>query len=126
MNIICPKESSFVRDQLKFFKENFQSTVRFLPIDKNYEIKLSKNIIRKEMNININDKIILFFGLIRKYKGLEVLLKAVNKHFKINPNSKLIIAGEAYEDKTKYLKIIEELNIKNQVIWFDEFISNKK
>jgi len=118
--------SYFVKDQLNLFKANFDSSIRFLPIDKNYKTELDKVNLRSELKINIDDNIILFFGLIRKYKGLEVLLKAVNKHFKINPNSKLIIAGEAYEDKTKYLKIIEELNIKNQVIWFDEFISNKK
>ena len=122
----CMFMSYFVKDQLNLFKANFDSSIRFLPIDKNYKTELDKVNLRSELKINIDDNIILFFGLIRKYKGLEVLLKAVNKHFKINPNSKLIIAGEAYEDKTKYLKIIEELNIKNQVIWFDEFISNKK
>ena len=122
----CVFMSSFVRDQLKFFKENFQSTVRFLPIDKNYEIKLSKNIIRKEMNININDKIILFFGLIRKYKGLEILLEAIKKYSKYHSKFKLIIAGESYEKKQKYINIINTLNIKNKVIWFDKFIANEQ
>ena len=122
----CMFMSDFVKNQLKVFKRNFDSSVKFLPIDKNYKTEFDKVALRSEMKINIDDNIILFFGLIRKYKGLDILLRAVNQHFKINPNSKLIIAGEAYEDKRKYLKIIDELSIQDKVIWFDEFISNKK
>ena len=122
----CIFMSAFVKDQLNVFKQSFDSSVRFLPIDTNYKPKFERSDLRNEIKINADDNIILFFGLIRKYKGLEVLLRAAYKHFKINPNSKLIIAGEAYENKTKYSKIIEELNIKNKVIWFDQFISNEK
>ena len=122
----CMFMSDFVKNQLKVFKRNFDSSVKFLPIDKNYKTEFDKVALRSEMKINIDDNIILFFGLIRKYKGLDILLKAVNQHFKTNANSKLIIAGEAYEDKRKYLKIIDELSIQNKIIWFDEFISNKK
>ena len=122
----CMFMSDFVKNQLNAFKQSFNSSVRFLPIDKNYNTNFDRINLRNEIKVNADDNIILFFGLIRKYKGLEVLLKAVYKHFKINPNSKLIIAGEAYENKIKYSKIIKELNIKNKVIWFDQFISNEK
>ena len=122
----CMFMSDFVKNQLKVFKRNFDSSVKFLPIDKNYKTEFDKVALRSEMKINIDDNIILFFGLIRKYKGLDLLLKAVNQHFRTNPHSKLIIAGEAYEDKAKYLKIIDQLSIQNKVIWFDGFISNKK
>jgi len=122
----CMFMSYFVKNQLNIFKSFFDSSVRFLPINKNHKIEFDKAALRSEIKINIDDNIILFFGLIRKYKGLESLLRAVKQHFEIDPNSKLIIAGETYEDKTKYLKIIKELNIQNKVIWFDEFISNEK
>ena len=122
----CMFMSSFVRNQLNIFKTNFKSSVKFLPIDANYKVELNKNDLRNEMKINIDDKIILFFGLIRKYKGLEVLLKAIKQYSKSNSNFKLIIAGEAYENRNKYLKIINELNIQDKIIWFDEFISNQK
>ncbi len=122
----CMFMSSFVENQLKVFKTNFKSSVKFLPIDINYKSNFNRNDLRNKMEIDVNDKIILFFGLIRKYKGLEVLLKAIKIYSESNLKFKLVIAGEAYENKNKYLKIINELGIKDKIIWFDKFISNEK
>ena len=63
---------------------------------------------------------ILFFGFIRDYKGLDILLKAMSLLNK--KEIKLIIAGEFYSDKEKYLKLINELNIKENVFMFTDFI----
>ena len=122
----CMFMSSFVKNQLNTFKKSVKSSIRFLPIKKDYKIKFNKNDLRDEIEMKADDQIILFFGLIRKYKGLDILLEAVGKYFKSNSKSKLIIAGEAYEDRKRYLKIINQLNIKDKIIWLNEFISNEK
>ena len=115
--------SSFVESQLKLYKNNFKSTVRFLPIDKDYKINFKKDTIKLEMGYNLNQKLILFFGLIRPYKGLDNLLNAV-KNILLNNKIKLIIAGEAYESLDKYKSIINEYDINKNVVWIHEFLSN--
>lgn len=65
---------------------------------------------------------VLFFGLIKKYKGLETLLKAFATEELKNSDIQLIIAGEFYENKEKYLKIIKDSGIENKVILKDFFI----
>lgn len=66
----------------------------------------------------------LFFGLIRDYKGLDILLDSWAK-YKTTPQSKdkiLIVAGEYYTPKEPYLKQIEQLSITDSVIIVDKFI----
>ena len=115
--------SSFVESQLKLYKNDFNSIVRFLPIDKEYKINFKKDDIKLEMGYNLNQKIILFFGLIRPYKGLDNLLHAV-KNILFNSDIKLIIAGEAYESLDKYKSIINEYDINKNVVWIDNFLSD--
>ena len=63
---------------------------------------------------------VLFFGLIRKYKGLETLINSM----KYNHNFKLLIVGEFYDDKKKYLNLIEKLKLKERIDIVDKFVRN--
>ncbi len=117
--------SSFVEDELKAYKSDFNSLVRFLPINTKYQTKLEKNTIKVELGYHSNDKLMLFFGLIRPYKGLRNLLYAV-KNILLNSNDiKLIIAGEAYESLDKYKSIINQYDINNKVVWMNNFLDNQ-
>ncbi len=84
---------------------------------------------RTHLNINQNEFIFLFFGFIRKYKGLDLLLEAVgklkNSELKTT-NYKLLIAGEFYEDRKIYDELIEQLNIKDDLILKTEFIADSE
>lgn len=75
---------------------------------------------RKKLGLG-NEFVVLFFGHIRKYKGLQVLLDALNIARK-NLNLKLIIAGEFYDSKEIYTKKIKDLSLENNVLLFDHFI----
>jgi len=102
------------------------------PLYDNFGEKISKEEARKKLNINPDDKIILFFGFIRKYKGLDILLNA----FKIlNHNNsisspwgrgslKLLIAGEFYDDEKNYIELLNDPAIKNNLILHTQFIPN--
>jgi glycosyltransferase involved in cell wall biosynthesis len=75
-----------------------------------------------QLNPNIN--YILFFGFIRKYKGLDLLLDAM-AILKAEPNKQLptlIIAGEFYEGAEKYLQQIKNTGLENSVKLFTQFI----
>jgi len=108
--------------------ENFTTTKhkKYLlhPLYTSFGEKLNKSDARKVLGIKDDVNLVLFFGLIRKYKGLDMLLDAFNE-LKDNPNINLIIAGEFYEDKQPYLDLIEKYQIQNQVILHAKFIANE-
>ena len=117
--------SKYVEKQLYDYKKNNISKVRFLPILKNYKSKFKKNNLRKEYGLNFESKVILFFGLIRPYKGLDNLLHSIKNIFKKDHNYILIIAGEAYQKLNDYKSIISENKFSNQIKWYNHFISNE-
>ncbi len=108
--------------------EKFTSTVhkKYLlhPLYTSFGEKLNKMDARKALELPTDKQLVLFFGLIRKYKGLDMLLDAFNE-LKANPNIILVIAGEFYEDKQPYLDLIEKYQIQNQVILHGKFIANE-
>jgi D-inositol-3-phosphate glycosyltransferase len=108
--------------------EKFTSTThkKYLlhPLYTSFGEKLNKHDARIALGLPEDKQIVLFFGLIRKYKGLDMLLDAFNE-LKANPNIILVIAGEFYEDKQPYLDLIENYQIQNQVILHGKFISNE-
>jgi len=69
---------------------------------------------------------LLFFGLIRKYKGLELLLKAMPYIIQQIKDIKLIIAGEFYSDKEKYFALLNELRIIEHVHIVNRFIPSEE
>lgn len=83
---------------------------------------IEKNKAKQLLNIDINKKYILFFGLIRKYKGLDLLIMAMPKIVSELKNVQLIIAGEFYEDYNNYQKLIDDLNITDSIIIKNQFI----
>lgn len=81
---------------------------------------------RKILNLNTKDKIILFFGYVREYKGLIYLIQAMSIVLKKIPTARLLIVGEFWEDKEKYLNEIKRLNIRDRVIIIDKYIPNEE
>lgn len=95
------------------------------PMYETYGKAVSMQEARQKLNLNTDDKIILFFGLIRHYKGLDILLEAM-AHPDIKKQAiKLLIAGEFYEDKQPYLDLIKTSELQNHVILHDKFIPNE-
>jgi len=70
---------------------------------------------RSEFGFNREEKVILFFGAIRAYKGLDIALNAFAKVLKEIPEARLIIAGRLWEPWDRYEKIIRENNISEYI-----------
>ena len=96
------------------------------PIYDNFGDILSKEEARKHLALPINKKIILFFGFIRKYKGLDLLLEAMNNASIREANIKLLIAGEFYDNKDEYELIIAKYNLANSLYLRTQFIDNSE
>lgn len=96
------------------------------PLYDNFGAPISKQEARKVLGLNENEKIILFFGFIRQYKGLDLLLKAMADERIIKENIKLLVAGEFYEDDKPYHQLIGENNLQDSVILKTNFIPDSE
>ena len=105
-----------VMDDLRQFEKDKPARLVQHPLYDNFGDIISKAEARKHLNLPENGRIILFFGFIRKYKGLDLLLDAMKivKEKNIKPgisNLKLLIAGEFYEDEKLYHEQIKKLDL---------------
>lgn len=71
-------------------------------------------------------KVLLFFGYIRNYKGLDVLLRAFKKLVAQDPSYRLLAVGESYEDPAIYTSLITELGIEQYVKFENIFVPNEE
>jgi glycosyltransferase involved in cell wall biosynthesis len=120
--------SKKVLGDLKTFEPNKPSVFVPHPLYDNFGEKISKEEARKQLGIKNEEKIILFFGFIRKYKGLDILLDAMKilKNQNTNQSIKLLIAGEFYGDRKPYDTQIEELGIQDDLILRTDFIPDSE
>lgn len=118
--------SHAVTEELKQFSDT--KHVRYIPhpIYDNFGEILPQKDARKYFGIKENEKLILFFGFIRKYKGLDILLEAMADARIRQMGIKLMVAGEYYGDKPEYDALIEKLGISDHVLVKPDFISNEE
>jgi glycosyltransferase involved in cell wall biosynthesis len=96
------------------------------PIYDTFGNPVSKEEARNHLNLDNKDKILLFFGFIRQYKGLDLLIKAMADERIRKLQIKLLVAGEFYEDNKPYLQLIKENNLDNHIILRTEFIPDSE
>lgn len=116
--------SESVLNDIKSFDNSKPKKLTPHPIYDHYGIIEEKAIALKKLNLPESDRYILFFGFIRDYKGLDLLLEAFVDDFFIQNNIKLIIAGEFYSNEEKYMSLIRKLGISEHIILKTEFIPN--
>jgi len=100
------------------------------PLYDNFGEQVDKTKAKEHLGINANENIILFFGFIRKYKGLDLLLEAMSllkqyPQYQIS-NIKLLIAGEFYEDRKTCDDLIKNLDVDEQLILRTDFIADSE
>ena len=118
--------SDKVLNDLRKFDQHKPAQLVQHPLYDNFGHKINKEEARNYLKLNHKEKIILFFGFIRKYKGLDLLLQAMNDDRIKQEGIKLLIAGEFYEDEKPYLQIIKANDLENRVILKNIFIPNKE
>lgn len=80
---------------------------------------------RKKLKIPPKTKVLLFFGMIRRYKGLQTLLQALPQVIQALPDVHLVVAGECYEDAELYQSIIEQPDLKAHLSFHANYIPNE-
>jgi glycosyltransferase involved in cell wall biosynthesis len=113
--------SQSVADDLLTFKPDAKYALHPHPIF-DFGEHINKTEAKAKLGLNANDNYMLFFGFIRRYKGLDMLLDAMADARLKGKNLKLIVAGEYYEDGTFYENKIKELSIQDNVILRTDYI----
>ncbi len=114
--------SKSVLADLSEFTDNDKKVFLPHPIYDIFGEKVEKQEALQYLKLNTTDKHLLFFGFIRNYKGLDLLLEAMGDARIKALGIKLIVAGEYYEDAAPYNEIIERQGLKDQVILHTHFI----
>ncbi len=96
------------------------------PLYDNFGAAIAKDVAREKLGIDKKDKVILFFGFIRKYKGLDILLEAMADARIKEAGIKLLVAGEFYEGEKVYQEQIDRLGIRSQLIMRTQFIPDSE
>jgi len=96
------------------------------PLYDHYGERLPRETALSLLNLSPDSHYVLFFGFIRGYKGLDLLLEAfADKRLKAD-GVKLIVAGEFYGDPEPYLKQIKDLQIEDRVVLCTDFIPDSE
>jgi glycosyltransferase involved in cell wall biosynthesis len=119
--------SEKVMTQLRHFQPTRPARQVVHPLYDNFGDPIPRNQARallreKGMTIGDNDKVLLFFGFIRKYKGLDIALQAMADQRVRDLGIKLLVAGEFYEDAAPYHELIARLDIGPSLLLRTDFI----
>ena len=94
------------------------------PLYDNFGEAIPKNEAKKRLGLEESTRYILFFGFIREYKGLDLLIQSfADKRFR-ELNVKLLVAGEFYIDEKPYIESIEKLGLTDSIVLHTNFIAN--
>jgi D-inositol-3-phosphate glycosyltransferase len=118
--------SESVLEDLKKFDVNKPAGYNPHPMYESFGRQLDKVEARKKLGLAEKGKYLLFFGFIRKYKGLDILLRAFADKRIQEAGIKLIIAGEYYDKPEEYQAIIKEHNLESAVVQVNDFIPDSE
>jgi D-inositol-3-phosphate glycosyltransferase len=104
-------QSESVERDLKSLDPNANFIRLDHPIYEIFGERINRSEARKQLSIPDDAPAILFFGYIRKYKGLDILLRAMPRILESLPEIRLIVAGEFYGDEKEYRSIMQELRL---------------
>lgn len=96
------------------------------PVYDNYGEIIDRTEAISRLGLDPDFRYLLFFGLIRDYKGLDLLIEAFSDLRFRNRKIKLLVAGEFYTDSEKIFKLIDEKGIGDEVIIKSEFIPDRE
>jgi len=96
------------------------------PIFDNYGERLSFEVARQKLKLDVDTKYLLFFGFIRDYKGLDLLIYAFADERLRKFPVKLLVAGEYYSSPEPYLELIKKNNLEDLIELRTEFIPDNE
>jgi len=119
-------QSPIEKERLRRLIPSINATLCVMPAFPKFSNTLiSKSEAKRKLNLLDQTQILLFFGIIRPYKGLRILLDALGILQKKGIKPYLIIAGEFWENQGVYTKMVDQLHLSNQIRIDDRYIPNE-
>jgi glycosyltransferase involved in cell wall biosynthesis len=118
--------SEKVLSDLRQFEPHKPAQLVQHPLYDNFGEIIPKDVARKNLGLDPVQKLLLFFGFIRQYKGLDLLLQAMADERIKKEGIRLLVAGEFYEDDAPYLQLIRENNLEDRLILKTSFIPDSE
>jgi Glycosyltransferase len=118
--------SQSVSNDIKNFNTQKRGAFSPHPLYDNFGERVSRKEAFEKLNLDSSQRYMLFFGFIRDYKGLDILLKVCADERFRSLNVKLIVAGEFYNDPEQYFRLEKKIGIEGCIIWFNHFIPNNE
>ncbi|HZL10961.1 MAG TPA: glycosyltransferase [Prolixibacteraceae bacterium] len=110
----------------KTFRNNLPQGFCPHPIFDTYGERLPFELAKQKLKLDTNTKYLLFFGFIRDYKGLDLLINAFADERLRKFPVKLLVAGEYYSSPEPYLKLIKENNLEEWIELRTDFITDEE
>lgn len=113
-----------VGEDLKKFRNDIPVGFNPHPIFDKYGKPVAREEALRSLNLDSSFRYILFFGFVRAYKGLDLLIDAFADPALRQKGIKLVVAGEFYEDAAPYTSLIKQHNLEEDVILYNRFIGD--
>lgn len=126
MDAFVALSKSVLDDVSKLDKKSKPKQFSPHPLYDHYGDREDKSLALSSLYFDDKYNYLLFFGLIREYKGLDLLLKAMADERLDDYPLKLVVAGEFYEKKEPYIQMIEDYKIGDKVILCDKYIPDEE
>jgi glycosyltransferase involved in cell wall biosynthesis len=118
-------ESRFVADKLEHAFPATPIHRTTLPVYDCYNYgAFDRESARRHLGISTKN-VVLFFGYIRPYKGLDNLIRATSRVVESEPDTTLLIVGESYEDRRKYDELIASEGLSERTRFVCEYVANE-
>ncbi len=114
--------SKSVLEDLRMFDKEKPQAFCPHPLYDHYGILLDKAVAKQQLSLDEQTHYVLFFGFIRKYKGLDLLIEAFKDERLKAMNVKLLVAGEFYGDPAPYMQQISDLGLSDRIVLRTDFI----
>lgn len=118
--------SDSVKEELRRFDAVKPCVVTPHPTYDHYGSLMSKQEAATLLHLDASANYILFFGFIRDYKGLDILMRAYADSRMAERNIRLIVAGEFYNNAEKYHALEKELGLEGKIHWYSDYIPNEE
>ncbi|MDZ7740562.1 MAG: glycosyltransferase [Bacteroidota bacterium] len=117
--------SRSVLEDLKSFDKNKKKIYNPHPLYDNYGEAIPKRMAQENLGWDPRRHHILFFGFVREYKGLDILIEAMSDERLKHGNYLVHVAGEFYTDPEQYARMAKNLGLEEKIIMPNKFIPNK-
>ncbi len=116
--------SDSVLSDLRLFTKDKPAVLSPHPLYDNFGESVPKDVARLQLGIPDGQTVLLFFGFIRDYKGLDLLMRAYADERIDKSKVRLVVAGEFYNNGQKYRDLEQQLGLENKIDWRTTFISD--